>query len=168
MRSQCGSKTSMPLHPKLSSTVQSLFQTEDNERQNTIFSSALPRELPSVPEAPTQRLLYCKQFLLCCCLCATGDHRIKTSLFMFSCPPLPLRPRSSDDVSSSFLFSALPPNPLYFFYMIGLDLPERPLPSPAVLFRGSSLRRVMRGQSVGEEDGRKVKRPSSSPFFPFF
>lgn len=50
-------------------------------------------------------------------LCATGDHHIKTPLFMFPPPETassPFCPVSSKDVSS--------------FYMIGLDLQESPTP----------------------------------------
>lgn len=85
----------------------------------------------SVPQATTQRLLYCKQFLLRCCLCATGDHHINTPLFMFSCPPLPPRLLSSEDVSSSFLFSS-PPTFFSFFFLHDRSGPAGevpPLPS---------------------------------------
>lgn len=83
-------------------------------------------------QATIQRVPIVSNFsfaLLQSSLCATGDHHIKTPLFMFSPPETassPFCPVSSKDVSS--------------FYMIGLDLQESP---------PLSILRVKSGESDG-------------------
>ena len=92
-------------------------------------------------QAVIQRGLYCKQFFFLppstFPLVATGDHHIKTPLFMFSLlekpPPLPFCPLASKDVSS--------------FYMIGLDLQESPPLSSCFVLRAKS----------GESDGGSIR-----------
>lgn len=92
-------------------------------------------------QAVIQRGLYCKQFFFLppstFPLVATGDHHIKTPLFMFSLleknASSPLLPGCFKDVSS--------------FYMIGLDLQESPPPSSCFVLRAKS----------GESDGGSIR-----------
>lgn len=89
-------------------------------------------------QATIQRVPIVSNFsfaLLQSSLCATGDHHIKTPLFMFSPPETassPFCPVSSKDVSS--------------FYMIGLDLQESPPLSSCFALRVKS----------GESDGGSI------------